>query len=299
MYSNLYEVCNKHYWHDCSFNDVVIPEPYIPHFPIDGEHWNGVLIMVEAQNLSDTNLDYRQRMIQHHNAGNLEMLYNRMNLSALNFPDSYDGVVDGVHSDVAISPWKNGVIPFAVSSVAKLLPKSSVAVKKGVNPLMAARQVAVSNAVPWSRIALNNRNNGFVNANPNAEAISKSKQFWADMLVGMEDYIGVFDTMEIWAFGQVAYDVCTDAARITRNRRSRGIRILKLPPPFQMNLNLNTNRFRDEAELFMSLIETEMQELINLIASTQLIKLLANRNLALSLGAVTARRYIDQQLIKL
>lgn len=296
MYSDLYDICRKHYWHDYAQQGIVIPEPYIPHFPNEGDRWNGVLLQAEAQNLSDTNHDYRLRMIYNHNAGNTDALINRMNLSARSFPENYCGIVDSVHSDVAISPWKNGVMPFATSSVAKIIPESLVAEYCYDNPLMAVRQVAVSNAVPWSRIELNRQGNGFVNARPTAEAVEKSKQFWADMLVCLEDYMDFGDVMEIWTFGQVAYDVCTDAAMISRNRRCNGIRILKLPPPFQMNFNLNTDGFRDEAESFMPLVEADMHELVRYVETSGFIRLAVNVNLARSLGAVTVKRYLDKQL---
>ena len=80
--TRLYEICSRHH---SKAQGVVIPEPYIPHFPpvaVGGE-WNGVLVLGEAQNLAMPTefTDKLKEAHQHGGRVDLEKLYNRLNLS--------------------------------------------------------------------------------------------------------------------------------------------------------------------------------------------------------------------------
>jgi hypothetical protein len=106
----LFGICARH--HLPATIPAVVPEPYIPYIP---EDWNGILVLAEAQNLSDTNRAYREKLL----AADTRLRYGRL------------GPIYGI----GIEPWADGTMPFAVEAAF------------GVDP----KQCAISNAIPWSQ----------------------------------------------------------------------------------------------------------------------------------------------------
>lgn len=136
MHEALRQICEKHILSK-SFGAVFV-EPYYPHLP---EKWNGILVLAEAQNLSDPENAYVRGLA----ALSPEDRIRRLNLG------------DGQ----GVMPWHDGSLPVGLAA---LFPDE---------PMEA---YAVSNAVPWSLREAPGRN-----ANPNKALIEKARFFWADM----------------------------------------------------------------------------------------------------------------------
>jgi hypothetical protein len=156
------DVCAQHI---CESANAVISEPYIPHFPDGGNEWNGILVVAEAQNLSDRFSHYRSKLEALSRSGDREELWDRLNRSLF-----CDGPAIG------IGPWDDGTI------------KLSVACLRGVDSV---DQVAVSNAVVWSA------REGGASEHLRREMTEASTQFWIDIL-------RVLRPREILAFGSTA-----------------------------------------------------------------------------------------------
>ncbi|MFV1951579.1 MAG: hypothetical protein ACC630_06460 [Nitrospinota bacterium] len=106
----LLAVCARHT--RAKDDDVVIPEAYLPYVP---PNWNRLLVLAEAQNLSELNGVYVR------------------SLGALKAPDRMTRLRDG--SDVGVAPWDDGSLKLAIESACEA----------------DSTETAVSNAVPWSR----------------------------------------------------------------------------------------------------------------------------------------------------
>ncbi len=92
-------------------DDVVIREAYLPYVPSD---WNGLLVLAEAQNLSEQNADYVER------------------LKALDAQGRMTRLRAG--TTIGVAPWDDGSLKLALESAFSA----------------DCSQTAVSNAVPWS-----------------------------------------------------------------------------------------------------------------------------------------------------
>lgn len=165
----LFEIAARHCFRS---RHVVIPEPYVPHFPADPETWNGILVVAEAQNLSDKVAHYRSKLLDLSRNGRSEELCDRLNL-----PLFKDG------EEIGIGPWDDGTI------------KLSLACIRG---LEAVDRVAVSNAVVWSS------SEGGSSEHLRREMVDASVRFWRGML-------GVLRPKEILAFGATARNVMSRA----------------------------------------------------------------------------------------
>jgi hypothetical protein len=118
LITRLGEACLRYTHED---ENVVVAEPYLPFIP---EHWNGTLVLAEAQNLSASNAAYVQQ------------------LSALT-PMERVRRLRNV-ADLGVQPWDDGSLKLAVLSV---WPENT-------------ETYAVSNAVLWSiRDSLSNNAN--------------------------------------------------------------------------------------------------------------------------------------------
>jgi len=163
---NLFRICEQH---TCGIPGVVVPEPYIPHFPEPMDQWNGTLVVAEAQNLGATEAPYRMLLQKDSAAGRRERLWNRLN----------QGEFYRKGSGIGIGPWDDGTM------------KLTVAVLRGAD---AVHQVAVSNAVVWSASA------GGATENLDKRMLKASADFWRDLL----DFLRPND---ILAFGSTARTV--------------------------------------------------------------------------------------------
>jgi hypothetical protein len=107
----LIEVCRNHMPPDNI--DVVIREPYIPHFP---DKWNNILVLAESQNLSNTNSRYVEK------------------LKSLSTTDRFCRLRGPLA--IGIQPWDDGSLKLAVEASFDI----------------SSENTAVSNAILWSQI---------------------------------------------------------------------------------------------------------------------------------------------------
>ena len=116
--SKLIEICKKHILTDNI--DSVFKEPYIPYLP-KGE-WNGILILAEAQNLS--NSEYVEDLKKSSSIRRICRL------------------CDSDPDDIGVQPWDDCSMKLAIESAFDT----------------SAENTAVSNAVLWSQIDKNGNN---------------------------------------------------------------------------------------------------------------------------------------------
>lgn len=159
---------------------IVIAEAYLPYLPPD---WNGMLVLAEAQNLSRGHRKYVDE------------------LRALDARGRMTRLRGG--SSVGVAPWDDGSLKLAVASAF------------GAD----CSQIAVSNAVPWSR-----RKDDGSNANPSAEMTAWAAAFWKDLLP-------LVRPERIITAGKVAQDVITQADPSAEYDRTS----LRLPSPQAMS----------------------------------------------------------------
>lgn len=117
MKKQLIEICKN--FNRSDQEDVVLPEPYIPHIP---KNWNKVLVLSESQNLSAKK--YVDELLAKDTNGRINRLYEWDN-------------------KVGVYPWDDGSLKLAV--------ESSFGLK--------AEETAVSNAVPWSLVSKSGKKN--------------------------------------------------------------------------------------------------------------------------------------------
>lgn len=115
--TELIETCEKHVLP--SNADVVLREPYIPYLP---EGWNGILVLAEAQNLSNKHRDYVDRLRRLPATQRMQRL--------------------GRSEDIGIQPWDDGSLKLAIEAAFSV----------------SAQSTGCSNAVPWSRVDPSGRN---------------------------------------------------------------------------------------------------------------------------------------------
>jgi hypothetical protein len=115
---------------------VVIAEPYIPYIPKD---WNRVLVLAEAQNLSDTNRSYVEGLKQQSPDARIRRLY-------------------GSSESIGIQPRDDGSLKLAAAAMFPSEPIDAF---------------AVSNAVLWSM-----RTADGTNLNPDDALIQSSVKVW-------------------------------------------------------------------------------------------------------------------------
>lgn len=131
----MHGICQRHIL-PSSFG-AVFAEPYYPHLP---ENWNGILVLAEAQNLSDPDGAYVRQLA----ALSPDDRIRRLNLG------------DGQ----GVMPWQDGSLPLGLSALWPAEPMAAY---------------AYSNAVPWSLREAPGRNQ-----NPDKILTEQAKSFWAD-----------------------------------------------------------------------------------------------------------------------
>jgi len=139
----LLAVCRKFIYEPES--DVVIPEPYVPYIP---ENWNGILVLAEAQNLSEENRVYRDGLKGQSTNGRILRLINAQNKES-----------------IGVQPWDDGCVKLAL---------------KVMIPDINIDEVAVSNAVPWSCIQKGK------NANPTDQMKMQAGKFWKELFAAWQ-----------------------------------------------------------------------------------------------------------------
>jgi hypothetical protein len=144
----LVSVCEKAKVDLSEQDNLAIKTPYIPYIP---DPWNGCLVLCEAQNLSDTNKDFRQKYIDAENKDNFPELIRRL------YPSKNFGVeVD----NLGIGPWDDGRVKVALACAFDIDWKKT----------------GVSNAVLWSAYSKKR------NYTPNSVMLKKSIPIWKAML---------------------------------------------------------------------------------------------------------------------
>ncbi|SHL46412.1 hypothetical protein SAMN05720764_11480 [Fibrobacter sp. UWH5] len=163
--------------------DVVVPEPYIPYIP---ENWNGVLVVAEAQNITEksySNYSKNQKIVR---------LYPNKDLS-----QNYE--VSGPFPELDVKPWEDGTIPLALKAALDLNPW----------------ECAVGNACFWSRRC------GNANENPNDEMKNQSKDLWLKMWPLLGEHI-----TKVVCCGKIAWsimDFVGDGKKLELKHSSRRI----------------------------------------------------------------------------
>jgi hypothetical protein len=142
----LAEICARHLM---SGGQVVIPEPYIPYLP---ENWDGTLVVAEAQNLSQTNHGYVDNL----KAASAEQRIRRL---------SWDP-----EKDLGVTPWDDTTLKLAVEAAF------------GCDSL----RVAVSNAVLWSTVTPDGRNQ-----TPSPDLMAASTRAWMELLLVLRPQVVV------------------------------------------------------------------------------------------------------------
>lgn len=137
MKTKLIQICSKHTLRGGL--RAVVREPYIPLVP---KAWNRLLVLAEAQNLSDSSSDYVANLARCPPTGRIDRLAPALD-------------------DVGVEPWDDGSLKIAVHTALGESPDDT----------------AVSNAVLWSVATRKG-----TNARPSDELRSKSVEVWLEML---------------------------------------------------------------------------------------------------------------------
>jgi hypothetical protein len=151
-------ICEEH---ACP-NGVVFSESYVPYIPDD---WNRVLVLAEAQNLSEKNpenAEYRKRLSELKLSRDRILRLQPKQLQELR---RKDGIDPPPWDGIGVQPWDDGLLPLAVATALK-----------DVDP----KRVAVSNAVPWSR-----KTGTGANARPTHDLQERATLFWQEILACM------------------------------------------------------------------------------------------------------------------
>ncbi len=135
----LINVCKSHCYQNAE--NVIVPEPYLPYVP---ENWNGIFILAESQ--SSAAPQYWKRVKE-------ESALERMQRLEKN------------PKRLGIGPWDDGTIKLALQ-----------AIFEGADLGLKLEEVAVSNAVPWTRKSDDNRKN----LRPDGQMQDKAAEFWKE-----------------------------------------------------------------------------------------------------------------------
>lgn len=138
----LLDVCRKHCYQNAP--NCLVPEAYLPYMP---ENWNGILILAEAQTPYP---NYWEKLKDLDAIGRMT----RLGRKELQFKET----------DIGIGPWDNGTIKLALQ-----------AIFNGAKIGLKLEDVAVSNAVPWTKKTTGK------NVTPDDEMQAKAAEFWKDI----------------------------------------------------------------------------------------------------------------------
>ena len=192
----LLEVCRK-YTSDAPEN-VIFPEPYLPYQP---ENWNGILVLAESQVIRDKEEDYAKW---------LQKLTPEQRMTRLRRKDPIPPYPDK-RDKIGIGPWDDGTIKLALQ-----------AIFKGAKLGLELENVAISNAVPWTR------KSGGKNLNPGEEMQVKAAKFWEEIVAVWKP-----DIKALVVLGNVAERVMRKAGVLEKYKKNW--LKLRLPSPNAIN----------------------------------------------------------------
>jgi len=191
----LLEVCRK-YTSDAPEN-VIFPEPYLPYVP---EKWNGILVLAESQVIKSTDDESY--------GGKLKKLSSVERMARLGEKE-----LQYKEGDIGVGPWDNGTIKLALQ-----------AIFVGANLKLRIKDVALSNAVPWTRKSGDNRKN----LRPDEQMEAKAAEFWKEIFDGWKP-----DMKVLVVLGNTAERVMTKAG--IREKYAKNWLKLRLPSPNAIN----------------------------------------------------------------
>lgn len=184
----LLEICEK--YRDQAPKDVIVPEPYIPYVR-DPENWNRILVLAESQNFG-TGSKYYKWLNEHKTEP--EKLMTRLKQNP--YGDNRIGV----------GPW-DGRLGELVKSVLR-------AIFKEANLDLEVENVAVSNAVPWTK-----KRSGSRNESSNKEMRCKARSFWKEIFEVWKP-----DIRMLIVLGKKAEEVMKDE-EIQKNYKGKWFRV--------------------------------------------------------------------------
>ena len=170
----LLEVCKQHIYQE--IEHVVVPEPYLPYKP---KKWNGILVLAESQVIRNKEEEYAKW---------LQGLTPEQRMTRLGRKDPKPPYPDK-RDKIGVGPWDDGTIKLALQ-----------AIFKGAELGLKLENVAVSNAVPWTR------KSGGKNLNPDDRMEAKAADFWRDIF-----YMWKPDIKVLAVLGNIAERVMTEA----------------------------------------------------------------------------------------
>ncbi len=170
----LIEVAKRHKLNLSDFDNhpkIVICEPCMPYIP---DPWNGILVLAEAQNLSETNHEYVDYLQSIKEIERILRLYKSVKTDLSQYAEG-------------VKPWDDNYPQLALLSI---------------NQNITLSEIAVGNAVPWSAVKKNR------NLNPTDEMKEKAIDFWIDMFKAWRK---IQDFNCIITLGKVAQDIMEKA----------------------------------------------------------------------------------------
>jgi hypothetical protein len=200
--NDLINICKNHkYPHP---EEVMFVEPYLPYIPKD---WNGILVLSESQNIKEGDKYYKWL---------IDELNEETRMTRLGRKESRPPNIDCL--DIGIGPWDDGTIKIALQ-----------AIFEGANPKLKLENVAVSNAVPWTK-----KRRGSKNENPDKCMKNKAKEFWEDIFGMWEPKINMLIVL-----GNIAEEVMNNIEIKEKYVKNQ----LKLVSPSQRYLNFVRGAF--------------------------------------------------------
>lgn len=181
----LLNVCKNHCYQNAE--NVIVPEPYLPYVP---ENWNKILVLAESQ--SSAYPQYWERVKKESTLERMQRL-------------------GKYREGVGIGPWDDGTIKLALQ-----------AIFEGANLNLKLEDVAVSNAVPWTRKSDDNRKN----LRPDEQMEAKAAEFWKEFF-----HVWQPDVKVLVVLGNVAEGVMKQARILEKYRVLK----LRLPSPNAIN----------------------------------------------------------------
>ncbi|MGA2915269.1 MAG: uracil-DNA glycosylase family protein [Sedimentisphaerales bacterium] len=153
----LINVCKNHYYPNTE--SVIVPEPYIPYML---EKWNRILVLAESQNISLDD-DYYKWL----NELTSVQLMTRLGWKKWEepIPPYRDKNKLGW---IGVGPWDG--------RLGELVKSALRAIFEETNPNLKVEDIAVSNAVPWTK-----KRSGSRNERPDKEMQCKARKFWKEI----------------------------------------------------------------------------------------------------------------------
>jgi hypothetical protein len=190
----LLKVCNEHCYQNSG--NVIVPEPYLPYVP---ENWNGNGILVLAESQSSNAPHYWKWVKEKSELERMQRL----------------GENPEKPEKIGIGPWDDGTIKLALQ-----------AIFTGANLDLKLEDVAVSNAVPWTRGSGNNSKN----LRPDKQMEAEAAKFWMDIFDKWQPDIKVLVVL-----GSVAKRVLTGADILSNSKYKEKCLKLRLPSSNAIN----------------------------------------------------------------